>query len=180
MNEKTGACPIRSYEFYAAKHNPFIFFRDVSGDPPSTDNAYCASHHKPYSALAADLAADQVAPYAFITPDQCHDMHGQRGCPGMDLVRAGDDWLKSELPRLIAYAEQHSSVIFLVWDEGDGTLKLPFLAIGPMIKPRFSAAARYTHSALLKSVELMLDLPMLPAVTNAPDLGELFKPGTFP
>ncbi|HEY2409480.1 MAG TPA: alkaline phosphatase family protein [Polyangiaceae bacterium] len=180
LNERTGACPIRYFEFYAPKHNPFVFFRDVSGDPPSPDNAYCVAHHKPYSALAADLAADKLSPYVFITPNQCHDMHGQRGCPGQDLVRAGDDWLRTALPPLIAYADQQSSVIFLVWDEGDSSDKLPFLALGPMIKPHYAAQAHYTHSALLKSVELMLGVPVLATVAASPDLGELFKPGSFP
>jgi hypothetical protein len=180
LSAETGACPIRHHEFYAPKHDPFVFFRDVSGDPPSPDNAYCAAHHKPYSALSADLAADHLAPYVFITPNQCHDMHGQHGCPGDDIVRMGDDWLKAELPQLIAYAEKQSSLIFLVWDEGDRELELPFLAIGPMIKPHYTAKQHYTHSALLKSLELILGVPPLPSVASAPDLSDLFTPGSFP
>jgi hypothetical protein len=180
LDEHTGACPIHHFEYYAPKHNPFVFFRDVSGDPPSADNAYCAAHHKPYSAFAADLAGDKFAPYVFITPNQCHDMHGQHGCPGEDLVRMGDDWLKSELPALIRYAEQQSSVIFLVWDEGDDTDVLPFLAIGPMIKPHYTASQHYTHSALLKSIELIMGLAPLASVASSPDLGDLFTPGSFP
>ena len=51
------ACPISSSGFYAAKHDPFVFFTDVSGSPPSATNTYCAAHHKAYTAFAADLAA---------------------------------------------------------------------------------------------------------------------------
>lgn len=34
MNSTTGACPIASSGFYQPKHDPFIFFKDVSGNPP--------------------------------------------------------------------------------------------------------------------------------------------------
>ncbi len=108
MNSESGACPIRGSGFYVPKHNPFIFFRDISGDPPAQDAPYCAAHHKPYSALTADLAGE-LASYVFITPDECHDMHGQRGCPEENPIRTGDKWLARELPPLIAYAERHDA-----------------------------------------------------------------------
>jgi len=180
LNEKTGACPIKFSGFYVPKHNPFIFFRDVAGDPPSKDNAYCAEHHRPYAALESDLAQDQVASYVFITPDECHDMHNQPGCPDENPIRTGDNWLKAELPRLIAYAEKHSSVIFLTFDEGGSTNLLPFIAIGAGVKPHYTSKVRYTHSSQLKSVELILGVPVLPAVSEANDFSDLFLPGSFP
>jgi hypothetical protein len=55
MDSTTGACPIVSGNqlsltpnFYAAKHDPFVFFQDVVGSPPSQTNASCAAHHKAY------------------------------------------------------------------------------------------------------------------------------------
>jgi len=179
MNEQTGACPIKSSGFYVPKHNPFVFFRDVAGDPPAKDTPYCAAHHKPYSALQADLAGE-LASYVFITPDQCHDMHGQPGCPDENPIRTGDKWLKSELPRLIAYAEQHDAVIFITFDEGGSTPKLPFIAVGTMVKPHYTGTERYSHSSQLKSVELILGLPPLPRVANSNDLSDLFKAGAYP
>jgi len=179
LNAETGACPIFESGFYVPKHNPFVFFRDLAGDPPSKDAAYCAAHHKPYSALAGDLAGN-LASYVFITPDECHDMHWQRGCPAENPIRTGDRWLKAELPQLLAFANQHSSVIFITFDEGGSTLKLPFLALGPMIKPHYLGKERYTHSSQLKTVELILGLPPLKTVASANDLSDLFKPGMFP
>ncbi|HTJ42794.1 MAG TPA: alkaline phosphatase family protein, partial [Kofleriaceae bacterium] len=116
LNWLTGACPVNDWWWYAAKHDPFVFFRDVSGASPSTSNAYCASHHKPYSSLAADLSSDTLARYVFITPNLCHDMHGALFCPDSNNVRAGDTWLKSQLPSLLTYADTHDAVVFLVWD----------------------------------------------------------------
>ena len=179
MNEETGACPIHSSGFYVPKHNPFIFFRDVSGDPPAKDSAYCAAHHKPYSALEADLAGE-IASYVFITPDECHDMHSQQGCPAENPLRTGDRWLKAELPRLIAYADKHAAVIFITFDEGGSTPKLPFIAVGPMVKPHYTGTERYDHSSQLKSVERILGLPVLPTVASANELTDLFKPGAYP
>ncbi len=179
MNEETGACPIEASGFYAPKHDPFIFFRDISGDPPSKDSAYCAAHHKPYAALEHDLQGE-LSSYVFITPDLCHDMHWHRGCPKENPIRTGDRWLQAELPRLIDYADKHDSVIFLTFDEGGSTLKLPFLAIGSVVKPGYASTEHYTHSSQLKSVELILGLPLLPTVASSADFSDLFKPGLFP
>ena len=179
INEQTGACPIRGSGFYVPKHNPFIFFRDVAGDPPAKDTPYCAAHHKPYSALQADLTGE-LASYVFITPDECHDMHGHPGCPAENPIRTGDKWLKAELPPLIAYAAQHEAVIFITFDEGGSTLELPFIAIGTMVKPHYEGTERYSHSSQLKSVELILGLPPLASVANSNDLSDLFIPGAYP
>ncbi len=98
LTARAGACPIESSGRYKPKHNPFVFFQDVSGTPPSQDNPHCAEHIKPYTALADDLATDNVASYVFITPSLCHDMHWALGCGGTS-IRRGDNWLKRELPR---------------------------------------------------------------------------------
>jgi hypothetical protein len=180
IDTSTGACPIASSGFYAAKHNPFVFFRDVSGSPPSKTNAYCSAHYRPFTALAADLAAGTMPDYVFITPDLCHDMHGAGGCPGTDALRSGDDWLRGNLPSLIAFVEAHQGVLFIVWDEGEGTSQIPFIAIGSGVKPGHAGTVTYTHSSMIKSVERILGLPYLPAVASSPDFSDLFRPGSFP
>jgi hypothetical protein len=180
QNASTGACPVVSSGFYAAKHNPFVFFKDVSGNTPSTTNAYCAAHSKPYTSLAADLAANNIASYVFITPNLCNDMHGATGCPNGNRIRSGDDWLAAELPNLINWANLHSSVILLTWDEGSGTTKMPFLAIGPGVKANYTGAVSYDHKSIIKSVEEIFGLPLLSTVSGATDLADLFQPGFFP
>ena len=180
MSAQTGACPVKSSAStrYAAKHNPFVFFRDVSGNPPSKTNEYCAAHHRPFSALTADMAADRLANYVFITPDLCHDMHDTCGNPSR--VRNGDDWLKAELPAMIEYANAHSGVIFLAWDEGKETQKIPFLAIGNQVKKGFAGQERYDHRSIVKTVEKIFGLPELEAVKGSRDFGDLFEDGAMP
>ncbi|MCE9576560.1 MAG: alkaline phosphatase family protein [Deltaproteobacteria bacterium] len=180
LNAMTGACPINDWWWYAAKHDPFVFFKDVSGATPSTSNAYCAAHHRPLTALAGDLASGAVASYAFITPNLCHDMHGAWFCPDSNGVRAGDAWLRDNLPPLIAFANAHHGVIFVTWDEGEGTSTMPFLAIGPGVKAGFASSDTLDHGSLLKATEQIFGLPILPTVQSSTDLGGFFAANQYP
>jgi hypothetical protein len=172
-----GTCPIASTAEFAAKHDPFVFFQDIAGSPPSASNAGCIAHHKPYSQFAADLA-NGITGFVWITPNLCHDMHGDVFCPsflGTDQnILAGDTWLSTELPRIIAYTQTHDAVIFLEWDEGDATNLVPFLAIGHGVKPGQSQVD-YTHSSLLKSTEKLLGVPVLSAASSANDFSAMFQ-----
>jgi hypothetical protein len=181
-----GQCPIQSVGRYAAKHNPFVFFEDVSGNPPRTDNKFCIEHHKPYTGLfAADLAANNLKNYVFITPNLCNDMHGHdKKCAfgrGDDRrIKTGDDWLQAELPRIIEWVTKNAGVIFIVWDEGDDKQKLPFFAIGPGVKPGHASTVPFDHGSLVKSVEKIFNLPILPKVSKSNDFADLFVSGSFP
>jgi phosphatidylinositol-3-phosphatase len=176
----TGACPIRSAGKYAAKHNPFIFFHDVVGNPPSRTNPFCVDHHRSTDALAADLVRDDVANYVFVTPDLCHDMHD--ACEkGLSRQASGDKWLRSNLPPILDYADRNDGVVFLVWDEGslnDGIL--PFFAFGPSVKAGTVSAGTVTHRSMLRSIEMMFGLSILPTVADANDLSELFTGNRLP
>src|SRR5262249_9790513 len=48
-------CPLTSNNKYAPKHNPMIFFDDVT-DMNDAMSQKCIAHHRPYTELAADLA----------------------------------------------------------------------------------------------------------------------------
>ncbi len=177
----TGTCPIASTGHYVAKHNPFVFFQDIVGSPPSASNALCASHHKSYADFPADLAVGMTG-YVFITPDECHDMHGALTCPSFIFdaqnIKAGDDWLASELPRIIAYTEQHDdAVIFLTWDEGDASNLLPFLAIGQHVKSGHTSTVLVDHSSQAVTIQKLLGAPPIGTLAASPDLRDLFDPG---
>jgi hypothetical protein len=183
LDSSTGACPIHSSNFYAAKHDPFIFFQDVAGNPPSASNTDCAAHHRAFTSTAFANALGQrtVAQYNFITPNICNDMHGDSSCPRSDDIRAGDDWLAANLPPLIDFVNANAGVIFLVWDEPEGGSGLiPFLAIGPHVKTNYAGHIAYDHGSVTKSVEEIFQLPLLPTVTSSNDFGDLFQPGFFP
>ena len=180
----TGACPIASSGVFAAKHDPMVFFQDVVGSPPSASNAGCGAHHKAIGDFAADLQAGTIPNYAFVTPNLCHDMHGDLTCPSLVLtaanITAGDTWLSTNLPPMIAYSHTHDTVIILVWDEGDSTNKVPLLVIGDQVKGGTTSNIAYTHSSMLRTVEELLGVPVLPAAATATNLGAMFQPGYLP
>jgi len=186
IDSSTGACAISSSRStqYAAKHNPFVFFRDVSGSPPSKTSARCVAHTRPLSQLSADLRAGRLPRYTLITPNLCHDMHGAPGCPSGSAVTQGDTWLKGVLPDLIAFASANKGVILLTWDEPEGTPTQPFLVIGPHLKRAgYASKVRYDMSSVLKSIQRIFGVtPLLghAADTSTNDLGDFFAPGYFP
>jgi hypothetical protein len=92
----------------------------------------------------------------------------------------GDTWLSTELPRILSYAHANAGVVFVVWDEGDATLKLPFIAAGPGVKTGYTGTVSYTHSSLLKSIEHILGLSTLSKVSSANELSDLFVAGQYP
>jgi phospholipase C len=171
-----GTCPIASVGNFRPRHDPFVYFTDIVGAPPSTTAPECIAHHRPFNELAGDLASGNLGSYNFITPDLCHDMHGSPACPPGDLIRAGDDWLSVHLPPLIDFVNLHGGVVFLVWDEGTSLpFSLPFLVAGPHVKAGYASPAPLNHSSLLKTIELLLGVDVLPAVAAAPDLQDLFE-----
>ena len=172
MGAETGSCPISGVGYYRPRHNPFVFFQDVAGMPPSKTAPICAAHHKPVSALAADLASGSVASYNFITPNLCHDAHGHDDCPPADLP---DAWLASTFPAILSYVAAHDGVLFVVWDEAYAGQVLPFLALGPHVKAGYASSVSYDHRSFLKSIEEILGVPALPSVAGSNDLADLFQ-----
>jgi hypothetical protein len=180
LNSTTGACPIAASGRYAPKHDPFIFFRDVSGSTPSKTNAFCAAHHKALTQLATDLASNTVAAYNFITPDLCNDMHDSCS-PVSDPIKQGDTWLSQNMPALISYASAHQGVVWIVWDEPEGsTGMIPLIVVGPNVKRNFASSVRYTHGSMIRSVEAILGLPTLAKVSADNTLADFFNAGFFP
>lgn len=180
LDATTGACPITASGSYVPRHDPFVFFRDVAGDPPSKSSSLCAEHHAPLDAFWSDLTAETVPRYAFVTPNLCHDMHGQSGCPDKNLVHSGDAWLEANLPPVIAFVTSHAGVVFLVWDEGESTTTLPFVAIGPGVKRGYVSPVRYTHGSLVKSLAEIFGVPSSSRVAAENDFSDLFEAGSFP
>jgi hypothetical protein len=180
QNATTGACPVAKSGHYRPRHNPFVFFQDISGNPPNKNSPGCAAHSRPYSSLETDLAANALASYVFVTPDLCHDMHDQ--CGPRTRIQPGDDWLKAELPRMIDWVASHQGVIFLTWDEGSSGLNkpIPFIAVGPSVKPNFASSVKLDHGSVVKSIEMIFGLPKLDTVAGKTDLSDLFQTGQFP
>jgi hypothetical protein len=121
---------------YVNKHNPFVLFDDIRNDPSRLANV------KPYSDFASDLSSGQVPNFVWITPNQCHDMHGGvytqvapdgsdgTPCPyGSTKDDANDAALKHKADAFVQGAVQTiqsttawksgQAVIFILTDEND-------------------------------------------------------------
>jgi hypothetical protein len=66
----TGAQYPSNAALYVNKHNPFVLMNDISS------NAERLAQIKPYSSFAADMKAETLPNFVWISPNQCHDMHG--------------------------------------------------------------------------------------------------------
>lgn len=62
--------PSAADPLYAKKHDPFVLFDDIKNNPARMD------HVRDYSQMAADLNSPDAPQFVWITPNQCHDMHG--------------------------------------------------------------------------------------------------------
>jgi phospholipase C len=171
-------CPLTATGLYAPKHNPMLYFDDVTGgnDAAST---YCIAHVRPYSELSADLHGGGPARYNFITPDLCDDMHNSSGCASSDSVRNGDSWLASEVPAILgSSAYKDGGALFITWDEGEGRDgPIGMIILSPYAKGGgYANDITYTHSSTLRTVEEIFGLsPMLRDAANATDLSDLFR-----
>ncbi|MDP9886365.1 hypothetical protein J2W21_003898 [Sinomonas atrocyanea] len=119
-------------KLYAEKHNPFMYFSDIADNPARTSKIVPLENN-----LAGDLSSGNVPNFVWISPDQCHDMHGTSpsganliGIPscgypdsGLDhgAIKLGDDYLKQQVAQIMdseTWKTSNSSIV-LAWDEND-------------------------------------------------------------
>ena len=171
-------CPLTATGSYAPKHNPMIFFDDIT-DTRSATSAHCISHVRPYTELATDLAAGTTARYNFITPDLCHDMHDSCA-PISDPISQGDTFLSTAIPQIMASdAYRNGGVILITWDESEGgDFPIGMIVLGASVTPGHSSSTHYTHGSTLRTVEEIFGVPLLRDAATATDLADLL--GTAP
>jgi phosphatidylinositol-3-phosphatase len=155
---------------YVKRHNPFLYFVDVSASPARR------AHVVALSRLRGDAAGRRLPAFSLVVPDLCHDMHD---CP----VSAGDAWLRGILPALRAAG----TAVFIVFDEGavtdtaGGGGHVPALVVGPAVRAGARSSAFLTHYSLLRTIEDAWRLPHLGrSVSAAPITGIWLRPPTRP
>jgi acid phosphatase len=153
---------------YVRKHDPFIFF-----DPIRTNTERCARSIVPLTQLDADLAANTLPNFIFISPDICSSAHD------CDLTY-GDRFLKNQMDKLYPALEatKEPYLIILTWDEGQGNHSccgLPELGggriatvlISPQVKQNFQDNTPYSHYSILKTISEAWGLPKLGHAADA-------------
>jgi hypothetical protein len=152
------SCPLADVGQYASKHDPFVYFEDVTeGYDPNSQ--VCIDHVRPYAEFSSDLQHNTIARYNFITPDLCHDMHS---CG----IASGDAWLANEVPQILASAAfQNGGALFITWDEGEGgDGPIGMIVLSPYAKGNgYRNRTRYTHASTLRTMQEIFGVRMYTA-----------------
>jgi hypothetical protein len=81
-------------------------------------------------------------------------------------------------------AYTNNGVIFIVWDEsqGSGSPSIGLICLSPLAKGNgYASNVQYTHSSLLRTVQEIFNVtPLIRDAANASNLSDLFKPGINP
>jgi hypothetical protein len=103
---------------YASKHNGFVNFTHVSGNPEEMLKLV------PDTNLGDDLETGNVPNFAFIVPDQCHDLHGLSVCGGPQLSQETDAYLKATVDMILSSDTWRSgrNALVITFDEGTTSL----------------------------------------------------------
>lgn len=143
---------------YKQKHNPFIYYDNIRTNPARCNKIV------PFTQFTADIKANALPDFVWITPNMCSDMHD---CP----VSAGDIWLKTWVPQILASpAWKDQGVLFITFDEGTGTSgccgnaaggRIATLVLSPLGRPGFTSEVPYTHYSLLRTIETAWKLPLM-------------------
>ena len=168
-------CPLTSVNKYAPKHDPFVYFDDVTNtnDPNS---ANCITHVRPFTEMAADLQNNTVAQYVFITPNLCDDGHDSCA-PVSDPIRQTDNWLAANVPAILnSTAYQSGGALFITWDEGvGGDGPIGMIVLSPFAKGGgYFNSIHYTHGSMLRTAEEIFGVSLLADAAVQTDLSDLF------
>jgi hypothetical protein len=139
------ACDHVTSGSYAARHNPAVYYLSLASTCRRDD-------------IPLTFPMNLSAPFTFITPNICDDMHS---CP----VNIGDRWLSRIVPEIIESPQYQSQslALFITFDENDGGAnnRVPTYVIAPSVPKGTRVATAFTHYSLLRTTEQLLHLPFL-------------------
>ena len=152
-----GNCSSATTTLYAVKHDPAPYYTNLASD--------CASWDVPMGTTSGGnflsaLNAGALPAFTFITPNLCNDTHD---CP----VNTGDQWLASWVPKILDGPNYRdgNTVLFLMWDEGLVTDRIPAIVVSPFTRIGMTTDTRFDHYSLLKTTEQLLGI--MPHLGNA-------------
>jgi hypothetical protein len=195
----SGATSSNIVHLYAAKHNPFVYFRSVQEGQLDHVVGFDGAR-----GLLDDLESGNLPEYSFIVPNQCNDQHGQNNAtaacfedpndngtlvglnPG--LIYQGDLTLRTLIKSIhdSPVWPNGRNAIVVVWDENDYSAAPYPNKVALTVDTSYGAHGKqsgkfYTHFSLLKSVEAGLELPCLNhACDDSVDvMSDLFAPADW-
>jgi phosphatidylinositol-3-phosphatase len=162
---------------YAKKHDPFMYFSQIVG------SAARCRRVVPLTRLSADLRADRLPAFAWITPNLCDDGHD---CP----IASADRFMAHLTPYLLRGLGPHG-VLAVVWDEGTTNQaccsgaaggRVALVLAGPQVRAGYRLSTPADHYSLLRLIEDSFALPRLRGAgcPCTPSLDAAFKSGKPP
>jgi len=171
-------------KLYAAKHNPFVYFRNVQEGEREGLGLDRVVGFEGTHGLFEDLGSGRVPSFSFIAPNQCNDQHGRGNAgPTCDFDPSNDGTKNGLNPALMYLGDLalrnivkaiHSSpawhegrnAIIVLWDEDDYSVSPTVNKVLLTVETNYGArgvkdANFYTHFSLLKSIESGFRLPCL-------------------
>ncbi len=154
---------------YKVEHNPGVWYQPLGSTCVGSDLGGTALDH--------DLATYAMPSFAFITPDQCDNMH--LACnTGENRITVGDAYLQALVSRITQTPGYLSgrTVVFITWDEGadgqgttkvgenclaaanlrDSSCHVATLVLSAWTRPGTRATGFFSHYSLLKTSEMLL------------------------
>jgi len=169
---------------YAAKHNPFVYFRNVQEGYDEGNSLNNVAGFEGADGLFADLRSGHVPAFSFIAPNQCNDQHGRGNAgpfcnydptsngtqAGLNpaLIIRGDITVQrivTAIKKSQAWHEGNNAIV-VMWDENDYSVAPNVNQVMLIVDTNYGvhgvqSARRYTHFSLLKSLEAGFGLPCL-------------------
>jgi hypothetical protein len=169
---------------YAAKHNPFVYFRSVQD---GFDPALSLRRVKSFDGqggLYDDLGSGHVPNFSLIAPNQCNDQHGRGNAGPICAFDPADNGTQVGLNDALIYqgdvtvqrivtAIKHSqawqegkNAIVVVWDENDYSVSPITNQVVLIVDTNYGrhgvqSPVFYDHFSLLRTIEAGFNLPCL-------------------
>jgi len=171
-------------KLYAAKHNPFVYFRSVQEGKDEGLSLKNVAGFQGQGGLFDDLSSGRVPAFSFIVPNQCNDQHGRENAgPQCDfdpttngsqaglnpaLIYIGDLTLQNvvhAIHRSPAWGQGRNAIV-VVWDENDYSFAPNDNRVVMIVDTNYGPHGQtsgqfYTHFSLLKTLEGGFSLPCL-------------------
>lgn len=159
-------CDRASYDSYAARHNPAVYYTALGGECRRRDLGMGGTKGR----FAAALAHDRLPAFTFVTPNLCDDGHD---CS----TTIAEAWIGYWLGRIVrspTYRAGHT-VVFVTWDEGETAgNQVATVVVAPTVPQGLRVGRRFTHYSLLRTTEELLGLPLLGAAAQARSMRAAF------
>ena len=165
---------------YAAKHNPFVYFKSVQ-ESGSRENIVGFDG---VSGLYGDLASGKVPTFSFIAPNQCNDQHGRENAGpycnydviadgsqvnlNPALIKRGDVAVQNIVTSIKQSPvwKKGKNAIVILWDENDYSIAPNTNQVVLIVDTNYGVKNKksgiyYNHFSLLKTIEAGFQLPCL-------------------